>query len=109
MKLIIIGGLGCLGGVIIKERKPHSNWPTKLSKKLQPLININCAGHYNPCLMLRFIKVMYLHILELDKLERNDVPFKLLLCNIHILSGLHAGSFVKVQRIGLVHEDSQLK
>merc|ERR1712079_529561 len=46
-------------------------------------------------------------ILELDKLERNDVPFKLLLCNIHILSGLHAGSFIKVQRIGLVHEDSQ--
>ena len=43
MKLIIIGGLGCLGGVIIKERKPHSNWPTKLSKKLQPLINIVCT------------------------------------------------------------------
>ena len=48
-------------------------------------------------------------ILELDKLEWNDVPFKLLLCNVHVLSGLHAGSFVKVQRIGLVHEDSQLK
>ena len=48
-------------------------------------------------------------ILELNKFQKNDVSGKVFFCDLNILRSLHGVSLVKVQCVGLVLEDSQLK